>query len=169
MNIRQEQPADYDSVYQVVKEAFASAQHSDGTEQDLVVALRKSDAFIPALSLVATKDNEVVGHILFTRAFVGTQEVLALAPLSVRPAYQRRGIGRALIEQGHRVAAELGFPYSVVLGHAAYYPKAGYQPASRFGIKAPFEVQDENFMAIKLAETNENIGGIIEYNKAFGI
>lgn len=169
MHIRQEQPADYDSVYQVVKEAFASAWHSDGTEQDLVVALRKSDAFIPALSLVATKDNEVVGHILFTRAFVGTQEVLALAPLSVRPVCQRNGIGLALMEQGHKVAAELGFPYSVVLGHAKYYPKAGYQPASRFGIKAPFEVQDENFMAIKLVETNENIGGIIEYNKAFGI
>lgn len=169
MNIRQEQPADYDSVYQVVKEAFAGAQHSDGNEQELVVALRKSDAFIPELSLVATEAHKVVGHILFTRAFVGRQEVLALAPLSVIPAYQKRGIGLALIERGHSVAARLGFPYSVVLGHATYYPKAGYQPASRFGIKAPFEVQDENFMAIRLVEGNESVGGVIEYNKEFGI
>ena len=53
MIIRQEQPHDYDSVYQVVKTAFATAEQSDGTEQDLVAALRNSNAFIPQLSLVA--------------------------------------------------------------------------------------------------------------------
>ncbi len=169
MNIRQEQPKDYDRVYQVVKEAFASAKHSDGNEHELVVALRESDAFIPELSLVAVEENEVVGHILFTRAFIGKREVLALAPLSVLPVFQKKGIGLALIEQGHRVAKELGFLYSVVLGDAKYYPKAGYQPASRFGIKAPFEVQDENFMAIRFVEMNESIDGVMEYNKAFGI
>ncbi len=169
MNIRQEQPIDYDMVYQIIKEAFANAEYSDGNEQDLVVSLRKSKSFIPELSLVAIEDNRIVGHILFTKAFVNKTEVLALAPLSVLPAYQNRGIGLSLIKQGHIIASRLGYGYSVVLGHAKYYPKAGYVPASRYGIKAPFEVQDENFMAVCFSENTDKLNGFIEYDKAFGI
>lgn len=72
MNIRQEQPTDYDVVYQIIKEAFATAEYSDGNEQDLVVSLRKSKSFIPELSLVAIEDNRIVGHILFTTHGVKT-------------------------------------------------------------------------------------------------
>ena len=115
MKIRKEQPADYDIVYHVVKEAFADADHSDGNEQDLVSVLRKSEAFIPELSLVALEDDRIVGHILFTKAVVNNRKVLALAPLSVLPAYQNRGIGLALIRQGHKIASELGYKYSIVL------------------------------------------------------
>lgn len=169
MNIRQEQREDYDAVYQIIKEAFANAEHSDGKEQDLVSALRKSKAFIPELSLVAVEDDRIVGHILFTKVVVGKTAVLALAPLSVLPAYQNKGIGSALIEEGHKIASGLGYGYSVVLGHAKYYPKAGYKPASAYGIKAPFEVPDENFMAICLSENADKLNGFIEYDQAFGI
>lgn len=68
--IRQERPEDYDVVYHVIKEAFESAEHSDGNEQDLVAQLRNSKSFIPELSLVAVEDDKIVGHILFTKAFV---------------------------------------------------------------------------------------------------
>lgn len=95
MNIRQEQPSDHEAVYQVVKEAFAHAEHSDGHEQDLVTALRKSQAFIPELSLVAVEDGRVVGHILFTKATVGHTEVLALAPLAVLPSCRSTGRGES--------------------------------------------------------------------------
>ncbi len=169
MVIRQEQPEDYDTVYEVIKEAFKSAEHSDGDEQDLVIRLRKSRSFIPELSLVAVEDNRIVGHILFTKAFVGDAGVLALAPLSILPDYQNRGIGLALIEQGHAVASRLGYRYSVVLGQAKYYPKAGYVPAGRYGIKAPFEVADENFMAVCFDGNTERLDGIMEYDEAFGI
>lgn len=169
MNIRQEQPADYDMVYRIIKEAFANAEHSDGNEQELVLALRKSKAFIPELSLVALEDNKIVGHILFTEAAVGTAKVLALAPLAVLPAYQNRGIGLSLIKQGHCIASGLGYKYSVVLGHSGYYPKAGYVPASRYGIQAPFEVEDENFMAVCFGDGTDKLNGIMEYDPAFGI
>lgn len=169
MNIRQEQPADYDTVYRVVKEAFASGEHTDGDEQELVVRLRESGSFIPELSLVAVEDGKIVGHILFTQAAVNGTKVLALAPLSVLPAYQNRGIGQALIREGHRVVKKLGYQYSVVLGHKAYYPRSGYVPASRYGIKAPFEVEDESFMAVRLGEAVSNLNGVMEYDAAFGI
>ena len=70
MNIRTERPDDYEAVYSLVEQAFASAEHSDGTEQDLVAALRKGEAFVPELSLVAEIDGKIVGHILFTEAKV---------------------------------------------------------------------------------------------------
>ena len=63
-------------------------------------ALRNSDTYLPALSLVAETEGIIAGHILFTRAFVGDTAVLALAPLSVLPAYQRQGIGAALTPRG---------------------------------------------------------------------
>lgn len=70
MIIRQERPEDYDTVYHVVKEAFENAEYTDGNEQNLVAALRKSKSFIPELSLVAVEDEKIVGHILFTKAVV---------------------------------------------------------------------------------------------------
>ena len=92
MKIRQEIEKDHEEVYKLVKEAFETAEHADGNEQDLVEALRKGSAFVPELSLVAEKDGELAGHILFTRAKVGEDTVLVLAPLSVKPKFQRAGI-----------------------------------------------------------------------------
>ena len=77
MKIRQEQPMDYDVVYQVVKEAFANAEHTDGDEQNSVVRLRNSRSFIPELSLVAVEDEKIVGHILFTREEISYTEGMA--------------------------------------------------------------------------------------------
>ncbi|MCI8630845.1 MAG: N-acetyltransferase, partial [Firmicutes bacterium] len=80
MFIRKEEAKDYEAVYSLVKAAFSSAEHSDGNEHDLVNALRKSDAFIPDLSLVAEIDGKIAGHIMFTAANIGSDTVLALAP-----------------------------------------------------------------------------------------
>lgn len=167
--IRQENKNDYEEVYNVIKTAFETAEHSDGNEQDLVVALRKSDNFIPELSLVAVIDNKIVGYILFTKIKIGKQEELALAPLGVLPEYQKQGIGRTLIQEGNKKVKELGYHYSVVLGSDKYYPKFGYVSAKEYGIVAPFDVPDENFMAIKLNDTDIEIKGIVQYAKEFGI
>ena len=164
MLIRQEKAEDYEAVYHVVQEAFRNAEYTDGNEQNLVVALRKSKAFIPQLSLVAVEDQRVVGYILFTKAVVNGVQVLALAPLAVLPEYQNRGIGLDLIAEGHRAARSLGYGYSVVLGHPQYY-----LPASRYGIRAPFPVADENFMAICLNAEPKPLDGTMEYDPAFGI
>lgn len=169
LTIRQENKNDYEEVYNVIKTAFEIAEHSDGNEQDLVVALRKSDNFIPELSLVAVMDNKIVGYILFTKIKIGKQEELALAPLGVLPEYQKQGIGRTLIQEGNKKAKELGYHYSVVLGSDKYYPKFGYVSAKEYGIVAPFDVPDENFMAIKLNDTDIEIKGIVQYAKEFGI
>lgn len=116
LEIRQENVNDYEQVYNVIKTAFEMAEHRDGNEQDLVISLRKSKSFIPELSLVAVKDNKVIGYILFTKVKVGDSIELALAPLAVLPEYQRKGIGTSLVKEGHRIAKQLNYNYSIVLG-----------------------------------------------------
>lgn len=169
MLIRKEEPKDYEIIYSVVKAAFDCAEHSDGNEHELVNALRKGEAFVPDLSLVAEIDGKIVGHIMFTKAKVGDDTVLVLAPLSVLPEYQRKGIGISLIKEGHRIANELGYEYSIVLGSEKYYPRAGYLPAGKFGIKPSFDVPNENFMVCKIKEEAPDIHGTIKYAKEFGI
>src|SRR5690554_1157082 len=73
-------------------------------------------------------------------------ESLALAPVSVIPDYQNRGIGSQLIHQSIKKSKEMGFKSVIVLGHEKYYPRFGFRPASNWGIKAPFEAHDESFL-----------------------
>lgn len=167
--IRKEEGNDQNAIYSLVKRAFETAEHADGNEHDLVSALRTGAAYIPELSLVAEIDGRLAGHIMFTKAEVGGCAVLALAPLSVAPEYQRRGVGTALIQEGHRVARELGYGWSIVLGSETYYPRTGYLPADTFGIQAPFDVPRENFMACKLLHSAPSLHGTIRYAKEFGI
>lgn len=165
--VRQETPNDFEQVYPLIKVAFATAAHSDGTEQDLVVRLRSSASFIPALSLVAQADDKIAGYILFTQIGLGQTRALGLAPLAVLPEMQGQGIGTRLIEEGHRIAREMGYEWSVVLGSEAYYPRAGYRPASRYGITPPFDVPDENFMALNLQGKEGMVNAAVQYDKAF--
>ena len=106
---------------------------------------------------------------MFTKAKVGTENVLALAPLSVLPECQKKGIGTALIKEGHRIARQLGYRYSVVLGSEEYHPRLGYVPAISLGIIPPFDVPEENFMAFKIEQDDSCIHGVMKYAKEFGI
>ena len=167
--IRQETPADHAGVYDLVKEAFASAEHADGKEQDLAATLRTGGSFLPKLSLVAELEGELAGHILFTKAKVGADPVLVLAPLSVKPKFQRMGVGTALIHEGHNIAASLGYSYSLVLDSETYYPRMGYLPAEQLGVTVPEGIPSANFMASQLRENAKPLAGTITYPKEFGL
>lgn len=169
MKIRKEKPEDYLTVYQLVQSAFETADFADGNEQEIVAKLRKSDAFIPQLSLVAETNGKLVGHILFTKGKVGTEEVLVLAPLAILPEYQRRGIGQKLIEEGHQIGKKLGYTFSVVFGSETYYPRFGYLPAVDFGVALPEGFPSMNFMAVPLTESVPKLNGEMIYAKEFGL
>lgn len=172
--IRQEQKSDHESTEKIVEIAFASAVQSDQNEHKLVSRIRRSDAFIPELSLVAVgkDDDEILGHILLSKVLIndGNQKVesLALAPVSVLPDYQNKGIGRSLIQKALQKAKELEFQSVIVLGHPEYYPKFGFRKSSQWQIKAPFDVPEEALMAIELQERSlDNVSGVIEYPSVF--
>lgn len=166
--IRPEIPADYAEVFEVNQLAFGQ----DG-EALLVDALRKSEAFVPSLSLVAVLENSIVGHILFTKIKIENVhgnlfDSLALAPMAVHPKFQKQGIGTQLIKTGLYKAKALGFESVIVLGHEQYYPKFGFVPAARWNIRAPFEVPEDVFMGIELVQDAlKNVSGTVLYPKEF--
>lgn len=173
--IRPERSSDFEAIEKIIVEAFKNAEHTDKDEHNLVKRLRSSSNYISELALVAELNGTVAGYILFSRVFIkqsngGLVESLALAPVSVRPNDQRQGVGGALIREGHKLAKANGFRSVILLGHPDYYPRFGYQAASKWRIKAPFDVPDEAFMAIELVEgALRGAEGIVQYPSEFGI
>lgn len=167
--IRPETPADYEGIRLVNYLAFGNKPN----ESNLIEAIRKSELFIPELSLVAVKDGEIIGHILFSRIFIETNEgeipTIGLAPMAVKPEFQGIGIGLELVKAGLQACRELGYPHVFVLGHPNFYPKFGFVPSqSSFGIECPFPVGDPYFMAIELKNDSlKDIKGRVKYPPAF--
>lgn len=172
LTIREEEIKDYNEVEKVVEESFKTAEFSDKDEHNLVRRLRNSNEFIKELSLIAEEKNKILGHVLLTKALIKGEstsyETLALAPLAVLPEYQKSGIGKKLMNRAIERARELGYKSIVVLGHENYYPKFGFEKASKYGVKAPFEVPDEAYMILELLPGGLNrVSGVVEYSKAF--
>lgn len=163
--LREARPADAKAIEALIQTAFADMPLSDGQEASLVHRLN-TDGDV-ALALVAEQAGEVIGHILFSPATVGGQKVLALAPLSVAPQWQRQGVGKALISAAHRQIETMDYAAVVVLGHPDYYARFGYQPAENYGITAPFELPDGVLRVLPLTETVPQ--GEIRYASAFGL
>lgn len=166
IRFRKEVKEDYKQVYEINKLAFGQDK-----ESILIEKIRKGPNFVPELSLVAEKDNEIVGHILFSKMKIVGEieyETLMLAPLAVIPELQKQGIGGKLVKKGIEKAIELGFDSIIVVGHKDYYPRFGFQKASKWGIKCPFEVPDGAFMAIELTEKAlENKAGVVQFPEEF--
>lgn len=165
--IRQERNSDKQSVFGVIARAFGRED-----ESRLVDRLRRSKAFIPQLSLVATHSDNVVGHILFSKIVIDNRPViatsLALAPLSVEPEFQQQGVGSLLVREGLRRSRDLGFTSVVVLGHEHYYPRFSFKPTTQWGIKPPFQVPAEVFMAAELVTGSlANVKGTVRYPDDF--
>lgn len=157
VRVRPERAGDEDAIRQVHLVAFGDGGRRDGSgEARLVDLLRASDAWVPALSLVAedAQSGASIGHLLFSKAVIetpgGDAETLALAPLGVLPGHEASHAGTRLMRHGLAEARRLGFRSVIVLGHPKYYRRFGFSPASRFAIEAPFPVPDDAWMALEL-------------------
>ena len=163
--VRAERPEDAAAVRRVNEQAFDSAD-----EANLVDALREGGKV--TLSLVAVEDDRVIGHILFSPVVIECPdkqvEALGLAPMAVLPDFQRRGVGSLLVNRGLAECRASGHNAVVVLGHPRFYPRFGFVPASRFGIKSEYEVADEVFMACELSEgALSDCAGLVKYQPEF--
>jgi putative acetyltransferase len=124
--LRDETKADVGVITEVTVAAFATMEISSHTEQFVIEALRSARAL--TLSLVAEVDGRVVGHIAFSPVAIsdGMKNWYGLGPLSVLPEYQRRGIGKALIQAGLSRLKKLGAKGCCLVGHPEYYKKFGF-------------------------------------------
>lgn len=154
MNIRTALKRDYETIYELVKTAFETAQVSDGTEQDFVLRLRDSSAFLPELEFVAEENGLLIGHILLTRQPVllsaGTLSAVLVAPLCVALPYRNQNVGGRLLRHAGEQAVKLGFAASFLVGNPDYYGRFGYRRGGDFGIQNQSGIPDQFVLGCEL-------------------
>jgi len=165
IRIRAEDPSDCAAIRRVNMAAFGRPN-----EADLVDALR--EAARPYVSLVAVEGVRVVGHILFTPVVIESEGppyfALGLAPMSVVPECQGRGIGSQLLREGLKECTQQGHTVVVVLGHPHYYPRFGFVPATAKGLRCEYPVPDDVFMVMELTPGGlQGRTGLIRYRPEF--
>jgi putative acetyltransferase len=163
--VRDDTPDDYAAIGHVNEAAFGTAE-----EADLVEALREDGAVL--LSAVAVLDDEIVGHVLFSRMSIETAtgglQAVALAPMAVVPAWQRQGIGSRLIRYGLERLRDTGERIVLVVGHPTYYPRFGFSGERGRALEHPFP--PDVFMALELAPgALDGVKGRVQYARAFGL
>jgi len=169
MLIQRETPALTDAIRMVTDAAFArpGQPHQTSAEATLVDELRASDAWLPAFSLVAVDSAGVIGHVLGSRARVGSAPVLAVGPLSVHPDHQRRGVGQALMHTVLGAADALGEPVVVLLGDPRYYSRFGFRLAEEYDITPPVPRWRPHFQARPLTAFTPALHGPFAYAEPF--
>lgn len=161
LEIREELPSDVAVIRALNKRAFEQDQ-----EGNIVDALRSNGAAL--LSMVATLNGQVVGHIMYSPLVVGEVTGAALGPMAVLPAHQRQGIGTKLVEAGNRKLKDGGCPFIIVVGHPNYYPRFGFVPANTHGIECEWEVPTDAFMLLVLNQSKvQGVAGLAKYRHEF--
>jgi putative acetyltransferase len=147
------------------------AAFGGGDEANLVDALREDS--LVEVSLVAELDNQIVGHILFSRVTIitnaGTVEAVSLAPMAVLPSYQRQGIGSRLVDAGLEACRKQGHRIVLVLGHPEFYPRFGFSAKLAQPLESPFG-SGEAWMALELVpDALDGVAGRVKYPPPFGV
>lgn len=162
--IRDAEAREHPAIRAIVTHAFGRAE-----EANLVEQLRADSAVL--FELVAGDNAALRGHVLYSRLNIERdgESVLAaaLAPVAVLPAFQRQGLGGALIEAGNARCAEIGLKAILVLGHREYYPRFGFTAAAAQALDAQFS--GPSFMALELETGSLSRGGRVRYARAFGV
>jgi putative acetyltransferase len=162
-SIRLEEPRDVVDVRETNGQAFGTP-----IEARLVDLLRGAP---DSISLVATMEDRVIGHILFTPISIdppASVRVAGLAPMSVRPKYQRAGVGGQLVRAGLEECRQRGYAAVVLVGHPEYYPRFGFVPAHTKGLECEFPVPQDAFMVLELdAGALAGLAGVVRYRPEF--
>ncbi len=164
---------DYNAIANVNYQAFLNWHPNNQyvSEPILVDLLRHSSFFDPELSLVAKLKDQIVGHALFTPfkfIVLGEEQMgVILGPIAVTPGYQRLGIGRQLIEEGHKRAKSKGYTFSLLCGHETYYPRFGYKTEMFSVSGSRVKIVNNDFSHEGFSERPVNDGDIPWIRKAW--
>lgn len=165
--LRAERSGDEGAIRTIHRRAFGGE-----TESAIVDSVRSAPGFDRSLSIVAEFAGAAVGHVLFSAVEIVGEErktdALALAPIAVMPAYQRRGIGTQLVRAGLDACRVRGHKLVVVLGHSAFYARFGFVEASTSAIYAPWSVPSKAFRVAELSpKALCGVHGIVRYPAFF--
>jgi putative acetyltransferase len=168
LNLRPELDTDYQPIESLLDSAFGGQY-----ESQLVNRIRNTPEYINDLTLVAVAGEQIVGFIMLSYVTLVSahteSQVLSLAPVAIMPTYQKRGIGGRLIQESIRIAEHRGDPLIVLLGHADYYPRFGFERASLHNIYPPVDWPDQTYMVRTLSKFTADLEGKIRYSPAWKI
>ena len=173
LQLRDETPEDRDAILALTAEAFAISPatglpaEGEPVEVNVLRELFEAKEYLPGFSVVAVLDGEVVGHVISTRGWVGSHELLGLGPLGVTPRLQRKGIGSALMKETIARANAAGESGIALLGSPEYYPRFGFVPAATLGVLPPEEAWGEHFQLLPLALWPGGVHGVFRYAEPF--
>jgi putative acetyltransferase len=164
VSIRAATAGDRDAILKVVRSAFSRDGRDGQEEVDIVVNTWRLHATLDGLELVAVEEHSVVGYVLGARGDLGGCEVVAVAPLAVAPAHQRRKVGSALMRELIQRAEASAYPLVVLLGNPAYYSRFGFEPSGPLGISyPPVGNDDPHFQVRRLAGYDPSQRGNFRY------
>jgi putative acetyltransferase len=172
MVVRRYRADDRDTARWIQAEAFRRPDTgADRLPPEVAVldALLDAGDAIDALSFVAVRDQRLIGHVVCSRATVGSEPVVALGPIGVLPAYQRDGVGKALVHSALAAADAREEPLMALLGDPAYYGRFGFVPAGSVGVEAPEEEWGAAFQVRLLHGYDAGLRGPFRYAPAFAL
>lgn len=165
--IRQTVDNDIFKVKEILREAFdRPGKNESFNEWEFADKVRNDPGFIPELCLVAICNNEIIGYILLSKASIDKNEGLALGPLAVKPSYQRKGIGKKLIEHGLIETKKHRFEWVTLTG-GDYYTQFGFESALKYGIKIADNHPENSYLKIKFLGTDILESGKMKYCDSF--
>jgi predicted N-acetyltransferase YhbS len=157
--IRNEKVNDYRTVEEMIREAFWNLYVPGCNEHFILHNLRNSSDFIPELDFIAEKEGQIVGQIVYSRGIIkyvqgAEEEVISFGPASVLPAFQKQGIGTALLHHTINLAQEMGFLAICIYGDPRYYSRFGFRCAEKYEIKT----SDDKFaVALQVLELQRGV------------
>lgn len=134
--IRNETEHDYRTVENLTREAFWNQYVPGCDEHYFVHMMRSHPDFIPELDFVLELDGEIIGNIMHTHSRLVDEagrekQALTFGPISILPAYQRQGYGKALIEHAFAAAVQLGYDTVVIFGNPGNYVSRGFRSCKK--------------------------------------
>jgi putative acetyltransferase len=165
--LRRAFPDDRAAILAVHSAAFGHSRAEEVPEATLVGELCDEGSVVPGLSIVATLDDNIVGHVVCSRASVEGRPVLGLGPLGVLPTHQRRGIGHALMHAVLAAADALDEPAVVLLGDPGYYRRFGFVLAATVGLLPPEPGWAEDFQVRLLSAWDGSLRGNFRFARGF--
>ena len=155
ITFRNETPNDYRTIEHLTREAFWNVYRPGCLEHYVLHVLRDDPAFVPELDIVMEKDGEIIGHVIYLRSAIETDDgrtipIMTFGPISIDPRFQRQGYGKQLLEYSMRKAWELGAGALAITGNIDFYGKSGFVVSKTRGVRYADDPEADYFLIAEL-------------------
>ena len=155
--IRKETQNDYKTVENLTREAFWNVYRPGCTEHYVLHCYRERDDFIPELDFVMEKDGEIIGHVMYAKSAIQSDDgnkipIMTFGPISIAPKYKRMGYGTALLRYSMDKAREMGCGALAITSNIGFYDKSGFVVAKTKGIRYADDPSADYFLIAELID-----------------